>query len=181
MVWHNEAFVQESMLDVTLRVQYNTAKACNMTQYYSYRTKGTFTSTDRVTGKLLMWEIKLFHKTAYRKLPTLLSFREYCSSSSLASVKRKEISKSIQVTCQCEAATYNTVSLAIYCRYISETSHGYNKSATYPYNLHDMISLRDIVLVRLLCNNISQSKRYIVAAKFVVTICRSELRFNDLS
>ena len=128
-----------------------------------------------------MWEIKLFHKTTYRQLPTLLSCREYCSSSSLASVKRKEISKSIQVTCQCEAATYNTVSLAIYCRYISKTSHGYNKSATYPYNLHDMISLRDIVLVRLLCNNISQSKRFIVAAKFVVTICRSELRFNDLS
>ena len=43
------------------------------------------------------------------------------------------------------------------------------------------ISLRDIVLVRLLCNNISQSKQYIVAAKFVVTICRSELHFNDLS
>ena len=40
------------------------------------------------------------------------------------------------------------------------------------------ISLRDIILVRLLCNNISQSKRYIPAAKFVVTICRSELHFN---
>ena len=43
------------------------------------------------------------------------------------------------------------------------------------------ISHQDIVLVRLLCNNISQSKRYIIAAKFVVTICHSELRFNDLS
>ena len=42
------------------------------------------------------------------------------------------------------------------------------------------ISHRGIVLVRLLCNNISQSKRHIVAAEFVVTICRSELRFNDL-
>ena len=43
------------------------------------------------------------------------------------------------------------------------------------------ISLQDIVLVRLLCNNILQSKRYIVAVKFVVTICCSELHFNDLS
>ena len=91
------------MLDVTLRVRYNTAKVCNMTQYYSERsnrkilhnnlvlgrTKGTFTSTDRVTGKPLMWEIKLFHKTTYRKLLTLLCCREYCSSSSLASVERK--------------------------------------------------------------------------------------------
>ena len=86
-----------------LRVRYNTAKVCNMTWYYSERsnrkivhdnlvlrrTKCTFTSTDRITGKPLMWEIKLFHKTTYRKLPTLLSCREYCSSSSLASVKRK--------------------------------------------------------------------------------------------
>ena len=48
-------------------------------------------------------------------------------------------------------------------------------------HLMDTINQRDIVLVRLLCNNISQSKRYIVAAKFVVTICRSELYFNDLS
>ena len=48
-------------------------------------------------------------------------------------------------------------------------------------HLMDTINLRDIVLVRLLCNNISQRKRYIVAAKFVVTICHSELRFNNLS
>ena len=62
MVWHAEAFVQENVLDVTLRVRYNMAKVWNMTRYYS-----------------------------------------------LASVKRKEISKSIQVTCQCKAAAYNTV------------------------------------------------------------------------
>ena len=37
-------------------------------------------------------------------------------------------------------------------------------------HLMDTINQRDIVLVRLLCNNISQSKRYIVAAKFVVMI-----------
>ena len=34
-VWHAEAFAQESVLDVTLRVRYNMAKVCNMTQYYS--------------------------------------------------------------------------------------------------------------------------------------------------
>ena len=44
-----------------------------------------------------------------------------------------------------------------------------------------VISRRDIILVRLLCNNILENKRYIVAAKLVVTICRSELHLNDLS
>ena len=44
-----------------------------------------------------------------------------------------------------------------------------------------VISCRDIILVRLLRNNISEDKRYIVAAKLVVTICHSELHLNDLS
>ena len=35
--------------------------------------------------------------------------------------------------------------------------------------------------VRLLCNNISQNKRYIVAVKFVVTICRDEAIAYDES
>ena len=34
-VWHAEAFFQENVLDVTLRVRYNVAKVCNMTRYYS--------------------------------------------------------------------------------------------------------------------------------------------------
>ena len=186
------------MLDVTLRVRYNTAKVCNMTRYYFERsnrkivhdnlvlggTKGTFTSTDRVTGKPLMWEIKLFHKTTDRKLPTLLYCREYCSSSSLASVKRKI---NIEVnTCNLSVRSRN---LQQYCAKVMQTiideksvSSDLSPFITdVPANLMDMINQRDIVLVRLLCNNILQSKRYIVAAKFVVTICRSELHFNDLS
>ena len=160
-VWHAEAFIQESVLDVTLRVRYNMAKVCNMTRFYSERsyrkivhdnlvlgrTKGTFTSTDRVIGKLLMWEIKLFHKTTYRKLPTLLSCREYCSSSSLASVKRK---RNIEVnTCNlsvwsrilqyCAKVMQTIIDEKSVCsdlsrfyrRCISETSHGYDKSARY--------------------------------------------------
>ena len=165
-----------------------------MTRYYSERsyrkivhdnlvlgrTKGTFTSTDRVTGKLLMWEIKLFHKTTYRKLPTLLSCREYCSSSSIASVKRK---RNIEV---------NTCNLSVRSRILKVMQTIIDEKSVCSdllrfiadvsaKHLMDTINQRDIVLVRLLCNNISQSKRYIVAAKFVVTICRSELYFNDLS
>ena len=80
--------------------------------------------------------------------------------------------------------------LAIYRRYISETSHGLPNIKT--INQRDIgtifaISHQDIVLARLRCNDISQSKtiiispRYIVGAKFIVTICCSELPFNNLS
>ena len=53
--------------------------------------------------------------------------------------------------------------LAIYRRYISETSHGLPNVKT--INHRDIstifaISHRDIVLARLRCNDISQSKRY---------------------
>ena len=68
--------------------------------------------------------------------------------------------------------------LAIYRRYIRETSHGLVNVKT--INLRDIgtifvISRRDIVLARLRYNDISQSKtinchNYIVVAKFVVTI-----------
>ena len=131
-----------------------------------------------------MWEIKLFRKTTYRKLPTLLSCREYCSSSSLASVKRK---RNIKVnTCNLSVRSRNLQ----YCAKVVQTIID-EKSVCSDLtrfiahvsakHLMDTINQRDIVLVRLLCNNISQSKRYIVAAKFVATICRSELHFNDLS
>ena len=101
-----------------------------MTRYYSERSnrkivhdnlvlvlvpKGTLTSTDRVIGKPLMWEIKLFHKTTYRKLPTLLSCREYCSSSSLAGVKRKI---NIEVnTCNLSVRSHNLQ----YCAKVMQT------------------------------------------------------------
>ena len=69
--------------------------------------------------------------------------------------------------------------LAIYRRYISETSRGLPNVKT--INHRDIgtifaISRRDIVLARLPCNDISQSKRYIT------TIYRcSEVRCNDMS
>ena len=146
-------------------------------------TKGTFTSTDRVTGKPLMWEIKLFHKTTYRKLPTLLSCREYCSSSSLASVKRKI---NIEVnTCNLSVRSRNLQYCAKVMQTIIDQENVCSDLSPFitdvPANLMDMINQQDIVLVRLLCNNISQSKRYIFAARFIVAICRSELHFNDLS
>ena len=198
-VWHAEAFVQESVLDVTLRVRYNTAKVCNMTRFYSERsyihdnlvlgrTKGTFTSTDRVTGKLLMWEIKLFHKTTHRKLPTLLSCREYCSSSSLASVKRK---RNIEVnTCNlsvwsrilqyCAKVMQMIIDEKSVCsdlsRFIADVS---------AKHLMDTINQRDIVLVRLLCMSLQQylAKQTKDRCSEVRCndICRSELYFNDLS
>ena len=69
--------------------------------------------------------------------------------------------------------------LAIYCRYISETLHGLLNIKT--INQRDIgtiftMSRRDIILMRLRCNNMSP--QYIVAGKFVVTICHSELRFT---
>ena len=81
------------------------------------------------------------------------------------------------------------MNIALYRQYISETSHGLPNVKT--INQRDIgtifaISRPDIVLARLCCNDILQSKtilspQYIVAAKFVVTICCSELHFNDLS
>ena len=67
--------------------------------------------------------------------------------------------------------------LLIYRRYISETSHGLPNVKT--INHRDIgtifaISRQDIVLARLRCNDISQSKQYIT------TIYRcSEVRCND--
>ena len=79
--------------------------------------------------------------------------------------------------------------LAIYHRYISETLHGLPNVKT--LNQRDIstifaISRRDIVLASLslqqyLVKQNDISPRYIVAAKFVVTICCSGLRFNNLS
>ena len=201
-VWHAEAFVQESVLDVTLRVRYNTAKVCNMTRFYSERsyrkivhdnlvlgrTKGTFTSTDRVTGKLLMWEIKLFHKTTYRKLPALLSCREYCSSSSLASVKRK---RNIEVN-TCNLSVWSRI--LQYCAKVMQTIID-EKSVCSDLSrfiadvsakhLMDTINQWDIVLVRLLCMSLQQylAKQTKDRCSEVRCndICRSELYFNDLS
>ena len=92
-------------------------------------------------------------------------------------------------SCQMEAIVYiSRFVLAIYCRYISETSHGLANVKM--INQRDIgtifvISRRDNVLARLRCNDILQSKtinchNIIFAAKFVVTISGSELRFNDL-
>ena len=84
------------------------------------------------------------------------------------------------VLCKSNANDYRRISrffLAIYRRYISETSHGLTNVKT--INHRDIsiifaISRRDIVLARLRCNDISQSKRYIT------TIYRcSEVRCND--
>ena len=59
-----------------------------------------------------------------------------------------------------------------------------NKSSRYWYNLCD-ISPRyhssETSLQQYLAKQNDISPRYIVAAKFVVAICRSELRFNNLS
>ena len=87
---------------------------------------------------------------------------------------------SLTVLCKSNANDNRRIShfvLAIYRRYISETSHGLPNVKT--INHRDIgtifaISRRDIVLARLRCNDISQSKRYIT------TICRcSEVRCND--
>ena len=50
-VWHAEAFVQESVLDVTLRVRYNTAKVCNMTRYYSERSNRKIVHDNLALGR----------------------------------------------------------------------------------------------------------------------------------
>ena len=84
------------------------------------------------------------------------------------------------VLCKSNANNNRQISrfvLAIYRRYISETSHGLANVKM--INQRDIgtifaISHQDIVLARLRCNNISQSKS-------IVTICHSELHFNDLS
>ena len=152
-----------------------------------------------------MWEIKLLHKTTYRKLPTLLSCREYCSSSLLASVKQKEISKSIQVTCSakpqptilCKSNANDNRqkkrlfwSLAIYCRYISETFHGYDKSARYPYNLRDIswryrsseTSLQQYLAKQTVyrCSEVRCIKQYVVV-NYTSTIYRNEAIVFDES
>ena len=84
------------------------------------------------------------------------------------------------VLCKSNANNNRRISrfvLAIYRRYISETSHGLPNVKM--INHRDIgtifaISRRDIVLARLRCNDISQSKRYIT------TIYRcSEVRCND--
>ena len=131
-----------------------------------------------------MWEIKLLHKTTYRKLHTLLSCREYCSSSSLASVKTERNIKvntgnlsvrSRNLQC-CPKVMQTIIDKKGVCsdlsRFIADISA---KHLMDTINQRDTciraifaISLRDIILVRLLRNNISQSKQYIVAAKFVV-------------
>ena len=71
----------------------------------------------------------------------------------------------------------------MFSRFISETSHGLVNVKTINQRHIGticVISRLDIVLTRLHCSN--KSPGYIVAAKFVVTISRSELRirFNDL-
>ena len=77
--------------------------------------------------------------------------------------------------------------LAIYRRYISETSHGLANIKT--INQPDIGTIFDIwpryrssqtSLQRYLAKQNDKSPQYIVAVKFVVTISRSELRFNDL-
>ena len=82
------------------------------------------------------------------------------------------------VLCKSNANNNQQISclvLAIYRRYISETSHGLRNVTT--INQRDIgkispISRQDIVLARLRCNNISQSK----------TIYRcSEVCCNDMS
>ena len=105
-----------------------------------------------------MWEIKLFHKTTYTKLPTLLSCREYCSSSSLASVKRKI---NIKVnTCNLSVRSRNLH--VQYCAKVMQTIIDEKSvcsdlsrliTIVSAKHLMDTINQRDIILVRLLCNN----------------------------
>ena len=106
------------MLDATLRVRYNTAKVCNMTQYYSERSNRKIVHDNLVLGpkahlhheptelrEAVDVGNKVTSQNNIQKIANIVILQRVL----LASVKRKKISKSIQVTCQCEAATYNTV------------------------------------------------------------------------
>ena len=90
--------------------------------------------------------------------------------------------KSFTVLCKSNANDNRRISrffLTIYRQYISETSHGLLNVKT--INHRDIgtifaISRQDIVLARLRCNDISQSKRYITTIYH-----SSEVRSNDMS
>ena len=109
----------------------------------------------------------------------LNAMKGFCTSEQLC---RPQLTHPSTVLCKSNANDNRRIShfvLAIYRRYISETSHGLPNVKT--INHRDIgtifaISRRDIVLARLRCNDISQSKWYIT------TIYRcSEVRWNDVS
>ena len=135
-------------------------------------------------GNSMEGTIAIVQPTGYKCMNQFLSmFASKVFSYMLGIIQIKECTA---VLCKSNANDNRRMScfvLTIYHLYISETSHGLPNIET--INQRDIgtifaITRRDIVLATLRCHDILQSKRYIVAAKFVVTICRSELRFNDL-